>query len=391
LQPDTTSTAPPTDAALPEGRPRTTLDLAEAKLRTALQERSGYVVVTADSAADAEALFTSVEPKLTTFRCVRASGRALDPEAIVRSLWCDGEAPFPARLAMRTLIDDARTARRPIVVAITEADAAEPAGLERVRLTLEGSPDAAEIVRIVLLGGPALIDLLRRPETRAVAMRIGASVSVPSSTADVTTVIVPPTAGGRYVGPVLTGLVAVAAALLAWTSWPMGDTPKPTAIATVASIDAAPPVAPPAAPATVIPAQDAAPVPVAPVVARAEEPAVAASAKEPEPPAPEPASPATSPEPTPPSPQATSPPVETSAPLPRGAAIQIGAFARAESAEALRRKLAPQFPTVYISPMERGSSTLHRVRVGGFRTEHDLGLAAAVLRTAGYPTIRVRE
>ncbi len=389
-----TSSAPLTDAALPEGRPRTPLDLAEAKLRTALQERSGYVVVTADSAADAEALFTSVEPKLMTFRCVHASGRALDPEAIVRSLWSDGEAPFPARLAMRTLIDDARAARQPIVVAITEADTADPAGLERVRLTLEGSPDAGEIVRIVLLGGQGLIDLIRRPEMRAVAMRIGASVSVPSATTDVTTVMVPPKEGGRYVGPVLTGLVAVAAAFLAWTSWPVRETPEPAAIANakVAPVEAAPPARPPAAPPTLTPTQDAAPVAVEPpVAAQAEEPAVAAAMKEPEPPAPEPARPSTSPEPAPPAPEATTPPVETPTALPRGVAIQIGAFVREESAEVLRRKLASQFPTVYISPMKRDGATLHRVRVGGFRTEHDLGLAAAVLRTAGYPTIRVRE
>jgi len=384
-----TSSAPPTDAALPEGRPRTTLDLAEAKLRTALQERSGYVVVTADSAADAGALFTSVAPRLTTFRCVHASGRALDPEAIVRSLWSDGEAPFPARLAMRTLIDDARAACQPIVVAITEADTAEPAGLERVRLTLEGSPDAGEIVRIVLLGGPGLIDLIRRPEMRAVAMRIGASVSVPSATADVTTVMVPPKEGGRYVGPVLTGLVAVAAVLLAWTSWPVRETPEPAAIANakVAPVEAAPPAPPPAAPPTLAPTQDAAPVAVEPpVAARVEEPAVAAATKEPEP-----MLPSTSPGPAPPAPEATSPPIETPTALPRGVAIQIGAFVREESAEVLRQKLASQFPTVYISPMKRDGATLHRVRVGGFRTEHDLGLAAAVLRTAGYPTIRVRE
>ena len=60
--------------------------------------------------AVAEALFAAVEPRLTTFRTVRASGRTLDPEAIVRTLWREGEPPFPARLAMRTLLDEARDA-----------------------------------------------------------------------------------------------------------------------------------------------------------------------------------------------------------------------------------------------------------------------------------------
>jgi len=213
--------AAPDDATVAVGRPRTTLDLAAAKLRTALQERSGYVVVTAESSAAAEALFTAVEPRLTTFRTVRASGRDLDPEAIVRSLWRDGEPPFPARLAMRALIDEARAAARPIVVAITDADAADPARLERVRLTLEGAPDASEIVRIALLGGPALIELLRQPATRAVAMRIGASVQVPTMTADLmpsrdVVAAAPPPRRGLA----LATMIALAASVVAWVMWP---------------------------------------------------------------------------------------------------------------------------------------------------------------------------
>src|SRR5262245_26844229 len=47
LQTDTQS-AEAKDVELPEGRPRTTGDLAAAKLRTALVERSGYVVVTSE-------------------------------------------------------------------------------------------------------------------------------------------------------------------------------------------------------------------------------------------------------------------------------------------------------------------------------------------------------
>ena len=79
------------------------------------------------------------------------------------------------------------------------------------------------------------------------------------------------------------------------------------------------------------------------------------------------------------------------APAPPGAALQVGAFIRADGAEALRRKLAPQFPEVYVSPAARGGTTFHRVRVGGFRSRHDLDTAAAQLRTAGYTPIRVRE
>ena len=82
----------------------------------------------------------------------------------------------------------------------------------------------------------------------------------------------------------------------------------------------------------------------------------------------------------------------TPVPAPRGAALQVGAFVRADGAEAIRQKLASQFPSVYVSPAKRGDgTTFHRVRIGGFRSTHDLDLAAAVLRTEGYAPMRVRE
>ena len=378
LQSDTDVQVPSTDTTLPDSRPRTTFDLAVAKLRTALQERSGYVIVTAEDAAAAEALFATVEPRLTTFRTVRASGPALDPEAVVRDLWQDGEAPFPPRLAMRALLDEARAVAKPIVVAITEADAIDPTKLERVRLTLEGSPDAGEIVRIALLGGPGLIELLRQPEARAVAMRIGASVAVPAAPADLPSAVIVPLRqprARRVPFVALAGTIAAAAvAAILWSrrqpALPPAP-PPPPAPAAVAATDVAP-----LAPAPPVPA----PVPADPPAVTPElQPATIA--KEPESPTPEPAPAAA---PAPPTPKATPA-------LPRGAALQVGAFVRPEGAEALRKKLAEQFPSVWISPAKQDGTTWHRVRVGGFRSTHDLDLAAAVLRTTGYKPLRVRE
>lgn len=396
------------DETLPAGRPRTTSDLAEAKLRTAIQERSGYVVVTAESASASEALFAAVEPRLSTFRTVRASGRTLDPEAIVRALWRDGDPPFPARLAMRTLLDEARAAKQPMVVAVTDAELADSAKLERVRLTLEAAPDAGEIVRIALLGGPPLIELLRRPESRAVALRIGATVQVPAAAAEITPPPVATPAARRGMGGLAAGAVVVAgiAAFAVWSSRPM---PQPAPM-TVAH-DAPPPTAAPPAPANVEPAvvhEPAAPVPAPSPPAHA--PAAAATAdvvenptpvavveapmvaKEPElAPPPSPAA-----EPPPPAPTAVTAPAKDTTPeaaSPRWAqtALQVGAFVKADGAEALRAKLASQFPRVYVSPAGRDGTTFHRVRVAGFRSAHDVTVAETWLKAAGYPATRVRE
>jgi hypothetical protein len=441
LQQDTQVFAPPVDVALPEDRPRTTIDLAVAKLRTALQERSGYVIVTAESPAASEALFATVEPRLTTFRTVRTAGATLDPESVVRSLWREGEPPFPARLAMRTLLDEARAVGQPIVVAITGADAVDPARLERVRLTLEGTPDASEILRIALLGGPGLIELLRQPEARGIAMRIGASVAVPAADATLpAAVIAEPTAedvvrrGVASMVGTIAAVAAVVAAIASWSLWPRADpidppetSPPPVVAQATGPLQPAAPVPPPAPqqdapaapahepPIAVAPEPPAAPAPEPAVVVAKAEPAAPPVAEVPPapPPVPAPETPAAATpaksepaklEPTKPNPVATArvetgpPPTAREegtakpVPAPRGAALQVGAFVRADGAEAVRQKLSSRFPTVYVSPAKRGDgTTFHRVRIGGFRSTHDLDLAAAVLRTEGYTPMRVNE
>jgi cell division protein FtsN len=71
-------------------------------------------------------------------------------------------------------------------------------------------------------------------------------------------------------------------------------------------------------------------------------------------------------------------------------ALQVGAFRVRDRAEAVRKQLEGRFPTVTIKPMTRDGETLYRVRVGGFRSQQDMGLAAAALRTDGWQPMRVR-
>jgi cell division septation protein DedD len=76
--------------------------------------------------------------------------------------------------------------------------------------------------------------------------------------------------------------------------------------------------------------------------------------------------------------------------VPLDQALQVGAFLSRERAEAVRKQLSGRYPSVTIKPMTRDGQTLHRVRVGGFRSQQDLGLAAAALRTDGWEPMRVR-
>jgi hypothetical protein len=383
LRSDVEPTTEPVEVELPEGRPRTTLDLAAAKLRTALQQRSGYVVVTAETSERAEALFSAVEPRLRTFRTIRVNGQALDPEAIVRALWRDGDVPFPARLAMRALIDEARAAAEPIVVVITDADTADPTRLERVRLTLEGAPDASEIVHIALLGGPALVELLRRPDARAVTMRIGATVQVPSVTADLATAVRTPIQQPRRMATLGIAALGTMTAIGAWLAW-RAPAPAPPSPAPVASVAARPDVTPPPAPAAAAPVESPAPqaheAAADGQVTPASEPPVAA----PVPPPSKDEAPAIVPAPAVAAPAAAPPRAGVGA-------LQVAAFVRAASADALRARLAPQFPSVVVSAATRDGTTYYRVRIAGFASAHDLDAAARALRASGYTSVRVRD
>jgi cell division protein FtsN len=329
---------------------------------------------------------------------------------------------------MRTLLDEARAAGQPMVVAVTDAELADSAKLERVRLTLEAAPDAGEIVRIALLGGPPLIELLRRPESRAVALRIGATVQVPSVAADIQAPAVVPVPASGGIGRYLVGALVVAclAGLAVWMGQPPAPTPPvkvapsapapaavvppptpPTPVAVTHEPAPAPPgaiahePAPPVPPPTV-PAQAAqvAPTPHAGLVENPTPLAVVdahAVAKEPEPTEPEPsAPPEPAPTPAPPTPEAYAVPADgddagTAAPKRGETALQVGAFVKPEGAQALRTKLAAQFPRVYVSSAARGGTTFHRVRVSGFRSAHDVTVAETWLKAAGYPATRVRE
>jgi len=63
--------------------------------------------------------------------------------------------------------------------------------------------------------------------------------------------------------------------------------------------------------------------------------------------------------------------------------VQVGAFARPALAEKLRDKLQPDYADVFITPVQKGSETLYRVRVGRFTSLASAQQAAARLIQSG--------
>ena len=77
-----------------------------------------------------------------------------------------------------------------------------------------------------------------------------------------------------------------------------------------------------------------------------------------------------------------------SGPGPHTLALQVGAFASAENAGALRKRLEQRFAHVSVTPFEHRGAHLYRVRVEGLDSPHALELAAASLRNTGLAPFR---
>jgi hypothetical protein len=360
------------------------------RLFALVQRGRGHVAVIGPSAEVAAALFGEAEARLAVHRGVRLRGASLDEAAALAALCADKEdADGRVGHAMRTLVQEARAAGLPVVVVVTEADLADLARLERLRERLEWVPGAAEVTRLVLLGGPKLATMLRRREARGFGSLVAATVRVPEATAAGT--------GSARLARLLASVGAAAAVALAalalWTR-PAPTPEGPPPVETPTAAPSAPP-SPPTAPAAIptVPATTPAPAPIA-----AEAPVDAPPGAQAAPtlaeivPTPEPTVPPATAPPAPPPPAAARP--EASPLGPRAASgptIQVGAFTRVENAEALRAKLAPRFPGVHVSAIGRGGTTYHRVRIGGFASAAELDAAVAALRRAGYAPARVRD
>jgi cell division protein FtsN len=156
---------------------------AIAKLAGTISGRPGHVVVTGPDAVT-ETILSDALAATAVHRSIRVQGRSLDPDAVATSLCADklgsGQPWVRQREAMRTLVEEARAAGLPIVVAVAGADWADAPQLERLRQMTECVPDATDVVRIVLLGGSRLVTMLRRSETRELATRVVAVVQAPT-------------------------------------------------------------------------------------------------------------------------------------------------------------------------------------------------------------------
>jgi rare lipoprotein A len=67
--------------------------------------------------------------------------------------------------------------------------------------------------------------------------------------------------------------------------------------------------------------------------------------------------------------------------------VQVGAFSRRATADAMRRELAPRFPDAHVSPARRGDRAFFRVRMGPFASRNAARAHAARVGRLGYAPV----
>jgi cell division septation protein DedD len=305
---------------------------------------------------------------------------------------------------------EARAAGLPILVIVTVAEDAGAAALQRLATLIESVPDARAAVRLVLLGGPLLEDILAHPDAEQLSAHIVTTVRAPSRGSRRWVIpLAAPLLGASWRDTAQWGIAGLLAALgvfLIVSPWMGRDASLPIGVQAAApeAEDVAPEMAltedvsePDEAVEAEAPAAEqhaAAPV-AAPEKAAAPAPPAAHAGDEPapgqvaEPPAAAPPAPAAAPVGT----EAPRDSLERAArrPPPLGQSLQVGAFRNAANARALAEKLGARFPDVRVVTVTRGGAPFHCVRLGGFADEYALAARAHELRAAGYASIRAPE
>jgi len=147
------------------------------RLSRALQSGTGHVAVIAEDRAMARAQARGALVRVEAAAVIHVSAAGV--EAAGASAEPGSEAKSPrarVRSLMGPLLEQARAVAKPAFIIVDDADAADGAELERMRISVECAPDAIKWLRIVLVGGEGLERSLNDPAASALASRLCARV-----------------------------------------------------------------------------------------------------------------------------------------------------------------------------------------------------------------------
>jgi cell division septation protein DedD len=381
-----------------------------AQLIRALTRGGGHIVLRTTDQRTAASLLQLVTPCLGSHVCVSLSATHDDPRQIVSAiadrLRTSGSAPAASVSPhdLSAAIDTAQASGRTVLAVVEDAERATASQLERVRVTVECTPGALSVVRLVLIGSDRLEATLGQRSARGLSSRIVARIDVPG-TGDSRTA---PTAVAKraqklilyYTAPaVLTATIALVGlpAFVERQILPASESTQ-LALARVAGPPISRPADSPAPVSSALKVSNAAfsaPIELAAMPVAfgfsAEDGSLAipsgrAAAKQTQP---ERTSPPTLAKARPTPEPAAAVAAAISVPTPSRVVLQVGSFRNKRNALSLRDRLAARFPDVYVSDAAVAGATYHRVRIGSFRDDAAAATAQTALRESGFHAIAV--
>jgi hypothetical protein len=155
-----------------------------ARVSRALRVGSGHVVVTASDVERAENLVETAIAAADPYRVLWVSATTDGIVALAGDVLAFAAESGPRMPRARDkvlspiggLIEEARTAAKPVVVVVADADLASVKRLESLRIQLDSAPGAIDVVRMVLIGCPVLSRILELPAARGLSSRVGMKI-----------------------------------------------------------------------------------------------------------------------------------------------------------------------------------------------------------------------
>jgi general secretion pathway protein A len=162
---------------------------ALAQLLYAIQEKKGFILVTAEIGMGKTTLLEALRRELDSNTAVAYISNSLLPFPAILEYMFDefeidkpGDSPAQRLVTLQNFLVERHRAGQNTVLILDEAQNLYPQTLEQIRLLSNFETTKEKILQIVLVGQPELLARLEMPELRQLKQRIGILCSIPPMT-----------------------------------------------------------------------------------------------------------------------------------------------------------------------------------------------------------------